>query len=101
MLPIITADERRAQRRGVKIVLLGVSGIGKTTQLKSLDSRSTLFIDLEAGDLSVSDWNGDCLRPRTWPEFRDLVVYLAGPNPALPDNVPFSKAHFDLSLIHI
>jgi hypothetical protein len=93
--PIITADERRAQRRGVKIVLLGVSGIGKTTQLKSLDPRSTLFIDLEAGDLSVSDWNGDCLRPRTWPEFRDLVVYLAGPNPALPDNVPFSQAHFD------
>lgn len=95
MLPIITADERRAQRRGVKIVLLGVSGIGKTTQLKSLDSRSTLFIDLEAGDLSVSEWNGDCLRPRTWPEFRDLVVYLAGPNPALPDHAPFSQAHFD------
>jgi hypothetical protein len=95
MLPIITADERRAQRRGVKIVLLGVSGIGKTTQLKSLDSRSTLFIDLEAGDLSVSEWNGDCLRPRTWPEFRDLVVYLSGPNPALPDHVPFSQAHFD------
>ena len=63
-LPIITADQRRAQRRGVKIVILGVSGIGKTTQLKSLDTRSTLFIDLEAGDLSVSTWDGDCLRPR-------------------------------------
>lgn len=94
-LPIISADERRAQRRGVKIVILGVSGIGKTTQLKSLDTASTLFIDLEAGDLSVSDWDGDCLRPRTWPEFRDLVVYLAGPNPALPDQSPFSQAHFD------
>ncbi|MBK9442411.1 MAG: ATP-binding protein [Comamonadaceae bacterium] len=94
-LPIISADERRAQRRGVKIVILGVSGIGKTTQLKSLDTASTLFIDLEAGDLSVSDWDGDCLRPRTWPEFRDLVVYLAGPNPALPDQAPFSQAHFD------
>jgi len=94
-LPIISADERRAQRRGVKIVILGVSGIGKTTQLKSLDTASTLFIDLEAGDLSVSTWDGDCLRPRTWPEFRDLVVYLAGPNPALPDQAPFSQAHFD------
>jgi len=94
-LPIITADQRRAQRRGVKIVILGVSGIGKTTQLKSLDTHSTLFIDLEAGDLSVSTWDGDCLRPRTWPEFRDLVVYLAGPNPALPDQSPFSQAHFD------
>ena len=94
-LPIITADQRRAQHRGVKIVILGVSGIGKTTQLKSLDTASTLFIDLEAGDLSVSTWEGDCLRPRTWPEFRDLVVYLAGPNPALPDQSPFSQAHFD------
>ena len=93
-LPIITADQRRAQRRGVKIVILGVSGIGKTTQLKSLDTHSTLFIDLEAGDLSVSTWDGDCLRPRTWPEFRDLVVYLAGPNPALPEQSPFSQAHF-------
>jgi len=54
-LPIITADQRRAQRRGVKIVILGVSGIGKTTQLKFLETHSTLFIDLEAGDLSVSD----------------------------------------------
>ena len=94
-LPIITADQRRAQRRGVKIVILGVSGIGKTTQLKSLDTHSTLFIDLEAGDLSVSTWDGDCLRPRTWPEFRDLVVYLAGPNQALPEQSPFSQAHFD------
>jgi hypothetical protein len=94
-LPIISADERRAQRRGVKIVVLGVSGIGKTTQLKSLETESTLFIDLEAGDLSVSDWSGDTIRPRTWPEFRDLVVYLAGPNPALPDQVTFSQAHFD------
>ncbi len=94
-LPIISADQRRAQRRGVKIVVLGVSGIGKTSQLKSLATHCTLFIDLEAGDLSVSDWDGDCLRPRTWPEFRDLVVYLAGPNPALPDQSPFSQAHFD------
>lgn len=29
-LPIISADQRRAQRRGVKIVVLGVSGIGET-----------------------------------------------------------------------
>jgi hypothetical protein len=33
--------------------------------------------------------------PATWPEFRDLVVFLAGPNPALPVDAPYSKAHFD------
>jgi hypothetical protein len=94
-LPIISADERRQQHRGVKVVILGRSGIGKTFQLKSLVSQSTLFVDLEAGDLAVADWPGDTIRPRTWPEFRDLVVFLAGPNPALPAETPFSKAHFE------
>ncbi len=93
--PIISADQRLAERHGVKLVLLGKSGLGKTTQLKTLSEASTLFVDLEAGDLSVKDWRGDCVRPKTWPEFRDLAVFLAGPNPALPAEAPFSQAHFD------
>ena len=93
-LPIISAEQRLAERKGVKLVLLGKSGIGKTSQLKTLPETSTLFVDLEAGDLAVRDWRGDCLRPRTWPEFRDLVVFLAGPNPALPSECPFSEAHY-------
>ena len=93
-LPIITADERLAEKQGVKLVLLGKSGIGKTSQLKTLPEASTLFVDLEAGDLAVKDWRGDCVRPSTWPEFRDLVVFLAGPNPALPADAPFSEAHY-------
>ena len=93
--PIVTADQRLTERHGVKIVLLGKSGLGKTTQLKTLPEDSTLFVDLEAGDLAVKDWRGDCVRPKTWPEFRDLAVFLAGPNPALPADAPFSQAHFD------
>ncbi len=34
--PIISADQRLAERHGVKLVLLGKSGLGKTTQLKTL-----------------------------------------------------------------
>jgi len=94
-LPIVTADQRLAERHGVKLVLLGFWGLGKTTQLKTLPEASTLFVDLEAGDLAVKDWRGDCIRPKTWPEFRDLVVFLAGSNPALPAEMPFSQAHFD------
>jgi hypothetical protein len=94
-LPIISASQRLAERQGVKLVLLGKSGIGKTTQLKTLPEDSTLFVDLEAGDLAVKDWHGDCVRPATWPEFRDLVVFLARPNPALPPEAPYSQAHFD------
>ena len=94
-LPIITADERLREKKGVKLVLLGKSGIGKTTQLKTLDEATTLFVDLEAGDLAVKDWHGDCVRPSTWSEFRDLVVFLSGPNPALPADAPYSQAHFE------
>ncbi len=51
-LPIITADQRLAERRGVKGVLVGKSGIGKTSQLWTLKPTATLFFDLEAGDLA-------------------------------------------------
>ena len=98
MLPIISADQRLAERSGVKLVLLGPSGIGKTSQLKTLPESSTLFVDLEAGDLAVRDWRGDTLRPPTWPAFRDLVCFLAGANPALPAEVPYSEAHFHACL---
>ena len=94
-LPIIGADQRMSERRGVKGVLIGKSGIGKTSQLWTLDAGSTLFLDLEAGDLAVEDWAGDSLRPRTWGECRDLAVYIGGPNPALRDDQAYSQAHYD------
>lgn len=62
-LPIITAEQRLAERSGVKMVVLGKAGIGKTSLLKTLPEASTLFVDLEAGDLAVKDWHGDCIRP--------------------------------------
>ena len=94
-LPIITADQRLAERRGVKGVLVGKSGIGKTSQLWTLPPASTLFFDLEAGDLAVEGYAGDTIRPRTWQECRDFAVFIGGPNPALRDDQPYSQAHFD------
>ena len=94
-LPIITADQRLAERRGVKGVLVGKSGIGKTSQLWTLKPSATLFFDLEAGDLAVEGWAGDTVRPRTWQECRDFAVFIGGPNPALRDDQPYSQAHFD------
>ena len=49
-LPIISADQRMAEVRGVKGCIFGKSGIGKTSQLWTLPPASTLFFDLEAGD---------------------------------------------------
>jgi len=93
MLPIISVDQRRTEKRGSKIVIFGSSGVGKTTLLHTLPTDTTLFVDLEAGDLAVQDWLGDTFRPKTWPEFRDFVVFLGGPNPALREDQPYSSAH--------
>jgi len=93
-LRIITADERQAELRGIKAVIFGKSGIGKTYLLLTLDDGTTLFIDLEAGDLAVQHWRGTSIRPRTWEECRDIALFLAGPNPALRDDQPYSTAQY-------
>ncbi len=95
MLPIISAEERLKERHSAKVALVGAAGVGKTSQIRTLPAKSTLFVDLEAGDLSVRDWPGDTVRPRTWPEFRDLIVFLAGPMPTASAEQAFSQAHFD------
>ena len=93
-LPIITADQRLAEPRGIKGCIFGKSGIGKTSLLWTLDPACTLFIDLEAGDLAIEGWPGDSIRPRTWTECRDFAVFIGGPNPALRDEQPYSPAHY-------
>lgn len=93
-LKIISADERMAEDKGVKALIVGPPGVGKTTLLRTLPVESTLFVDLEAGDLAVQDLHVDAMRPRTWEECRDLAVYLGGPNPALPPNTVYSQAHY-------
>jgi hypothetical protein len=91
-LRIITAEERLAEERGVKAAILGKPGSGKTYLLNTTCPLTTLFVDLEAGDLAVQGWPGASLRPRTWEECRDIALFLAGPNPALRDEQPYSAA---------
>ncbi len=49
-LPIISAQQRMAERKGVKLLMLGKSGIGKTSRLQDLDPTTPLFLDIEAGE---------------------------------------------------
>jgi hypothetical protein len=93
-LPIILADQRLAERRGTKAAIFGRSGIGKTSLLWTLPPDTTLFYDLEAGDLAIEGWGGDTIRPRTWEECRDFAVFIGGANPAIPDGRPYSPRHF-------
>jgi hypothetical protein len=93
MSKIIAADQRVTAPRGAKVLIVGPTGVGKTSLLGTVNLKSTLFIDIEAGDLSVQDLAVDTLRPRTWPECRDLAVTLAGANPAVPVDACYSAAH--------
>ena len=94
MTKIISADERLAERRGAKILLLGRPGAGKTSQLRTLDTERTLFIDCEGGDLAVMDLTVPTIRIGTWMDACDLAVKIGGPNPSLSATDVFSDAHF-------
>jgi len=92
---IITADERLAGSTGIKGVIFGPAKIGKTSLLWTMDPESTLFLDLEAGGLSVQGWQGDSVEIRKWTYARDIASFIGGPNPALREDQPYSQAHYD------
>lgn len=103
MIKIIKADERIAANTKINIALFGPSGVGKTTQARTLDPETTLFIDLEAGTLAIQDWNGDVIDIRKtsqamnahpWEIARALACLVSGPDPTDADG-PYSRQAYD------
>jgi len=94
-MQIISADERLREIRGAKVLLQGPTGIGKTWQARTLDPQRTLFIDCEAGDLSILDWPAPTLRIDNWPDARDLACRIGGPNKSFPPAACYSPVHFE------
>jgi hypothetical protein len=86
------------QTRGVKALILGPPGVGKTSLLRTIDAASTLFVDLEAGDLAVQDVAIDQMRPGTWEECRDLACFLAGPNLNVRPKDQYGQDHYERSV---
>jgi AAA domain len=93
-MKIIGADERLAEPRGVKALIVGPTGVGKTSLLRTLDPVRTLFVDIETGDLSVQGVPVDAIRVDDWPTARDLACRIGGPNSSFPPTACYSDAHY-------
>jgi hypothetical protein len=93
-IQIITPEER-ARDRGISILLVGKYGVGKTSQVRTLNPATTMFVNFENGHLSIEDVPVPHIQPETWPETRDLAVRIAGPNRSFGPNENFSQKHFD------
>ncbi len=94
-MKIISADQRLAERRGVKALIVGPTGVGKTSLLRTLDFARVLFIDIEAGDLAVQDLAADSVQIDDWPTARDLACRIGGSNPSYPPSACYSQAHYE------
>src|SRR5262249_7000463 len=97
-MKIISVDERLKEKSGAKILIVGPSGVGKTSTLRTLSAQvlaSTLVVGIEAGLIAVNDLQFASVRPQTWNDCRDLACVLGGPNLALPANVAYSEAHYN------
>lgn len=100
---IISADERLKDRARVTALVLGPSGVGKTSLARTLDPASTLFIDAEGGTLAIQDWKGGVLDVREystkigvhpWELLRAIVCWLGGPDPAAKPDSPYHPAMY-------
>jgi hypothetical protein len=94
-LRIISADQRLAEACGkTTMAVFGPSGSGKTWQLRTLPSKETLCIDLEAGMKSVQDWPGDSIPVRTFADAIDIACLIGGVNPAADEQTVFCESHY-------
>jgi hypothetical protein len=93
--PIITADERLRQQFGPKILIIGLTGIGKTSLLRTVAVETVLFVEAEAGDFGIRDLPVATINLQTWQEAVDLACRIGGSNPSYPPTARYSEAHFN------
>jgi AAA domain len=94
-MKIIDALERHKEPHAAKILIVGPVGVGKTSLARTLDSETTLFIDVEGGMLSIQDLPIDSIRPQTFVEICDIACLIGGPNASYPATSRYSPAHYN------
>jgi AAA domain len=94
-LRIISADQRLAEAHAkTTAAIFGVSGVGKTSLLKTLPPQETFCIDLEAGMKSVQDWPGDSISVRSFADALDIACLVGGVDPAADEKTFFCESHY-------
>lgn len=88
-LAIVSGEEAARQRPRINKVILGPTGIGKTSLLWTLPPKETLFLDMEAGGLAVEGYAGDRLNVlqeanklgvHPWQLAQAIACVIAGPD---------------------
>ena len=86
-MKLITAAERLAEVRGLSALMIGPTGVGKTSLVSTLSLETlgrTLYVDSEKGDFPIAHLQFDSVRLETWRDAMNLAAVIGGPNPALP-----------------
>ena len=94
-MKIFSADERLNTPRGVKILIAGPTGIGKTSLARTIDPTRALLLDSEAGDLAIQDVPVDTIHINDWQTARDVACRIGGPNPSFSPLHCYSQAHYE------
>jgi hypothetical protein len=96
-MKLVTAQERTTEVRGLSALIIGPTGVGKTSLVGTLDAATlsrTLYVDSEKGDLPIAHIQFDSIRLETWRDAMNLAAVIGGPNPALPQTSAYSTAHY-------
>jgi ABC-type arginine transport system ATPase subunit len=93
---IISADERLKNARGVTCLILGPTGVGKTSLVRTINEpASVLFVDIDRGDLAVQDLKLDTVQIDDWPSARDLACRIGGAHAGYVPTHCYSSAHYN------
>lgn len=115
MLKFETAQDRLLRIKKINALICGVPGIGKTFAARTLDAPTTLFIDCEAGTMSLENtkdlqaWQGTTMNMMAisqemqlhpWVVCRGIASLLLGPDPADAGG-PYGQSSYDQYVQHL